>query len=63
MIREVLIKVVLSSVIGTAIYSGLMWVLDDFNLDAAIIFFGLVLVFNLFWHSRQARKAKKGTDE
>jgi hypothetical protein len=61
--REVLLKVVLSTVVGTAVYSGLMWFFNDFDLNAAIIFFGLVLVINLFWHSRQARKAKKGAEE
>jgi len=63
MIKALLPKVLLASVIATIVYAGFMWMVGDFEAQALVIFFGIVLVFNLIWHSWQARKAKKDVDE
>ena len=51
-------RAILSSLVAALVYMGFMWLLDDFTVRALVVFFGIVLVFNLFWEWRKARKAQ-----
>jgi membrane protein implicated in regulation of membrane protease activity len=62
MIKAVLPKVLLASVIATVVYGGFMWMLDDFRPKALVVFAVIVLVFNLIWHGWKARKAQAAKD-
>lgn len=63
MIKALLPKVLLASVIATVVYAGFMWMVGDFKPSALAIFFGIVLVFNFVWHGWKARQATKETDK
>lgn len=62
MIKAILPKVLLASIIATIVYAGFMWLVGDFETRALAIFFGIVLVFNLIWHGWKARKAQDGSE-